>query len=129
MAVLCWLRGFKSFTTVELRCKGLVMPLTEKSEMRTRMSLLMAAWPAKWTPIALSRPDDIELRHDAGGVTLSVRAHYFAWAWELSADEDHYQNSTEGYARKGAAETPDAAVAALKAALHEYATRLLDLAT
>jgi hypothetical protein len=29
-----WLRGFKSFTTVELRCKGLVMPLTEKSDER-----------------------------------------------------------------------------------------------
>lgn len=89
---------------------------------------LNAAWPEKWTPVALSDPGDIELEHDAGGVTLRVRAAHFRWKWSLSADENHFQGSTEGYRREGFADTPRAAVDVLKSALREYAARLMDLA-
>jgi hypothetical protein len=87
---------------------------------------LKAAWPAKWMLVDTGY-DAADLTYDANGVTLRVR-YFGGWEWELSADEDFYQNSTNGYSRNGDATTAIEAVAALKSALREYANRLLELA-
>jgi hypothetical protein len=90
---------------------------------------LKAAWPAKWTPAApASWHNPVDLSHDADGVTLRAYYGHGGWTWELSADEDHYQGSTNGYSREGNTATAAEAITVLKAALREYAHRLLDLA-
>jgi hypothetical protein len=110
---------------VTLRLQWPKQAKPEPEPPNPHLAELEAVWPAKWEhrPIAICG-----LRCELRGVSLMAyhRPWDDRWSWEFCAEED----AEDGYLhrRVGKESTAAEAVAALKSALREYASRLLELA-